>query len=58
MEGRVFEKFQKNRKKFKVQKMPLMVSQSVPTCFEQALGRCFWIFLPSVPRSAIQIFWT
>ena len=59
MEGRAFENFQKNRKNFKIQKMPLMVSQSAPTCFEQTLGRCFWnFFLPSVPRSAFQIFWT
>ena len=42
MEGRAFENFQKNRKNFKFQKMPLMVSQSVPTCFEQALGQFFW----------------
>ena len=42
MEGRVFEKFQKNQKRFNFQKMPLIVSKSVQTCFEQALGWCFW----------------
>ena len=58
MEGRAFEKFQKSRKNFKVQKMPLMVSQSVPTCFEQPLGQCFRFCLPSVPCRAFQIIWT
>ena len=48
MEGRAFENFQKSRKNFKFQNMPLMVSQSVPTCFEQTLGRCFWNFFRPV----------
>ena len=44
MEGRAFENFQKNQKNFKIQKMPLIVSKIVHTCFEHALGRFFRIF--------------
>ena len=41
MDGRAFENFQKNLKKIKIQKMPLIVSKSVQTCFEHALGQYF-----------------
>ena len=39
MEGRVFEKFQKNQKRFNFQKLPLIDSKSVQKCFEHSLGR-------------------
>ena len=42
MEGRVFEKFQKNQKRFNFQKLPLIVSKSVQTCFEHVLGQIYW----------------
>ena len=41
MEGRVFEKFQKNPKSFKIPKIPKIVPKSVQTCFEDVLG---WFF--------------
>ena len=58
MEGRVFEKFQKNQKSFKIPKMPKFDPKSVQTCFEDVLG---WVFrknfLPSVPwRSSLRKF--
>ena len=50
MEGRVFEKFQKNQKFFKIPKMPKIVLKSIQTCFELVLGQIFRkFFLPSVP---------
>ena len=58
MEGRAFEKIKKKSKKFKNPKKPKIVSKSVHTCFEHALGDVFENFLPSVPCSAFQIFWT
>ena len=41
MEGRVFEIFQKNQKKFKIPKTPKIVPKSIQTCFEQVLGQTF-----------------
>ena len=41
MEGRVFENFQKNQKKFKIPKKPKIVPKSIQTCFERVLGRIF-----------------
>ena len=41
MEGRVFEIFQKNQKKFKIPKTPKMVPKSIQTCFEHVLGHSF-----------------
>ena len=38
MEGRVFEKFQKNQKSFKIPKMPEIVHKKFQTCFEHVLG--------------------
>ena len=49
MEGRVFEKFQKNQKICKIPKMPKIVPKSIQTCFEHALGQNFQIFFASVP---------
>ena len=56
--GSRLRKISKKSKKFQSSKMPLMVSQSVPTSFEQPLGRCFWFCLPNVPCRAFQIIWT
>ena len=41
MDGRTFKNSQKKFKKIKIQKMPLIVSKSVQTCFEHALGQYF-----------------
>ena len=41
IEGRVFEIFQKNQKKFKIPKTPKIVPKSIQTCFEQVLGQTF-----------------
>ena len=51
-------KFSKQSKNIKIQKLLLIVSKSVQTCFEHALGRFFRFFLPSNPCRAFQIFWT
>ena len=49
MEGRDFEKVQKNQKIFKIPKMPKIVPKSIQTCFEHVLGQiCRIFFLPSV----------
>ena len=56
--GSGLRKFSKKSKKFKNPKKPKIVSKSVHTCFEHALGDVFENFLPSVPCSAFQIFWT
>ena len=40
-EGRVFEKFQKNQKKFKFPKMPKIVPKSIQTSSERVLGQFF-----------------
>ena len=39
--GRVFENFQKNRKIFKIPKMPTIVPKIIQTCFEHVLGKIF-----------------
>ncbi len=39
------EIFKKNQKNFKIPKVPKIVSKSVQTCFEQALGQFFRIFV-------------
>ena len=44
MEGRSFGSFQKNQKNFKIPKVPKIVSKSVQTCFDYALGQFFRIF--------------
>ncbi len=41
MEGRVFEKFQKNQKIFIIPKMLKIVPKSVQTCFEHVFGYFF-----------------
>ena len=41
MEGRFFENFQKNQKKFQIPKMPKIVPKSIQTCFEHVLGQTF-----------------
>ena len=56
--GSGLRKFSKKSKKFKISKKPEIVSKSVHTCFEHALGRFFRLFLPSVRCRAFQIFWT
>ena len=59
MEGRAFENFQKNRKNFKISKIAF---NGLPKClnvFWTSFGAIFLkLFLPNVPRSAFQIFWT
>ena len=41
MEGRAFQKFQKNQKSFEIQKVPKIVPKSVQTCFEHVWGNIF-----------------
>ena len=41
MEGRDFEKFQKNQKIFKIPKMSKIVPKIIQTCFERDLGQTF-----------------
>ena len=41
MEGRAFQKFQKNQKSFKIQNVPKLVPKSVQTCFEHVWGNIF-----------------
>ena len=48
MDGRAFENFQNNQKNNKIQKLLLIVSKSVQTCFEHALGRFFGFFCPVI----------
>ena len=49
MEGRVFENFQKNQKKFKIPKRPKIVPKSIQKCLEHVLGQIFRKILPSFP---------
>ena len=48
MEGRVFENFQKMEK--------IQSFKSVHTCFEHALGRCFWKFFAQCSMQCISDF--
>ena len=41
MEGRAFQKFQKNQNSFKIQNVPKIVPKSVQTCFEHVWGNIF-----------------
>ena len=41
VEGRDFEKFQKNQKIFKIPKMSKIVPKRIQTCFERVLGQFF-----------------
>ena len=53
MEDRVFEKFQKNQKIFKIPKMLKIVPKSVQTCFEHVLRQFFRkIFCPLFYRAS------
>ena len=44
MDGLAFENFQNNQKNIKIQKLLLIDSESVQTCFEHALGQFFRFF--------------
>ena len=41
MEGRAFQKFQKNQKSFEIRKVPKIVPKSVQACFEHVWGNIF-----------------